>query len=46
MWGLRGFTGIGWYKKGYLVKNRGFFYWKDVLGGGSTKGYWEVFINI
>jgi hypothetical protein len=39
----RGFIGIGGYKKwvssknrGYLVKI-GFFYWKDVLGGGFNK---------
>ena len=25
------------YKIGYLVKKRGFFYWKDVLGEGFNK---------
>jgi hypothetical protein len=46
MWGLKGFIGIGGYKKGYLVKIRvsfiGNMYWE----GGSTKGFWEIFINI
>jgi hypothetical protein len=38
MWGMGRFTSIGGYKKGHLVKI-GFFYWKDVLGGGSTKRF-------
>jgi hypothetical protein len=46
MWGLRGFIGIGGYKKGYLVKIGVYFIGNMYWEGGSTKGFWEVFINI
>jgi hypothetical protein len=36
MKGMGGYRYWG-YKKGYLVKTRGFFYWKDVLGGWCNK---------
>jgi hypothetical protein len=39
--GYRGFIGIGGYKKGVSSKNMGLFYWKYVLEGGSTKGFWR-----
>jgi hypothetical protein len=34
------------YKKGYLVKIGVSFIGKMYWEGGSTKGFWEVFINI
>jgi hypothetical protein len=43
--GSKGFIGIGGIKR-VSNKNRGLFYWKNVLGGGSIKGFWEVFIHI
>jgi hypothetical protein len=46
MWGLKGFIGIAGYKKGYLVKIGVSFIVKMYWEGGSTKGFWEVFINI
>jgi hypothetical protein len=46
VWGLKGFIGIGEYKKGYLVKIGVSFIEKMYWEGVSTKGFWEVFINI
>jgi hypothetical protein len=46
MGGLRGFIGIHGYKKGYLVNLGVYFIGKMYWEGGSTKGFWEVFINI
>jgi hypothetical protein len=33
-------------QKGVSSENRGFFYYKYVLGGGLIKGFWEIFTNI
>jgi hypothetical protein len=46
MWGLKGFISIGGYKNGYLVKIVVSFIGKMYWEGGSTKGFWEIFINI
>jgi hypothetical protein len=46
MCGLKGFIGIGGYKKGHLVKIGVYFIGKMYWEGGSIKGFWEVFINI
>jgi hypothetical protein len=46
MWGLKGFIGIGGYKKGYLVKIGVSFIAKMYWEGGSKKGFWEIFTNI
>jgi len=39
MWGLKGFIGIGGYKKGYLVKIDDSFIAKMYLKGGSKKDF-------
>ena len=46
MWGPRGFIGIEWYTKGYLVKIGVSFIGRMHWEGGAMKGFLEVFINI
>ena len=46
MWGLKGFIGIGRYKKRYFVKTWVSLIKKMYWEWGSTKGFRKVFINI